>query len=188
MSPNSNQTPGPLKPIESSEEVVVGEAGQEEMVRRETRTPDQQQREYSVRTATPTGSSVQRKTTTTPSAEAVRDFSRKREVFHANRIIWYVLGLIEVLLAFRFFLKATAANPNSGFAQFIYGFSNIFAGPFSALYPQTRVAPTSGSIVEWSTIIAGFVYLLIAWGIVYLLQLYKPTRPEEIEYRVEQGI
>ena len=47
-------------------------------------------------------------------------FDKKKKIFRINQIIWYILGFVEVLLAFRIVLKALGANPNSGFTSFIY--------------------------------------------------------------------
>jgi len=69
--------------------------------------------------------------------------------------VWYILGLIEVLLAFRFVLKLLAANPTAGFSSFIYGVTYVFAAPFVSVFRLTQVA---GSIFEWTTLLAMFVY------------------------------
>jgi len=40
------------------------------------------------------------------------------------RIIWYIAGVLLALLAFRFVLALLGANPNNGFANFIYSVSH----------------------------------------------------------------
>lgn len=109
-------------------------------------------------------------------------FEKKKVIFRSYQVIWYILGMIEILLVFRFLLKMIGANSYSGFASLIYTMSNPLALPFSGV-----VAPmTSGtSIFEWSTAIAGFVYLLLAYGIVQLFQLIKPVTPSEVEKEVD---
>lgn len=88
----------------------------------------------------------------------------------AKRVIYYVLGLLEILLAFRFVFKLLGANPGSGFVSFIYSITQIVLAPFTAIF---RPAVTQGietkAVLEPSTLIAMVVYALIAWGIVKLI-------------------
>ncbi|MBI2029067.1 YggT family protein [Candidatus Gottesmanbacteria bacterium] len=109
-------------------------------------------------------------------------YQKKKAIFRTYQVIWYVLGMIEVLLIFRITLKALGANPSSGFANLIYALSDPLASPFSGIF---RITVSEGAVFEWSTVIAGFVYALIAFGITELLQLVKPTTPEEVEQNVD---
>ncbi len=113
---------------------------------------------------------------------AQRVYSKKKAIFRFYQVIWYILGLIEVLLAFRVVLKVLGANPYNGFTSFVYGVSNPLALPFSGILSITVVGK---SVFEWSTIIAAIVYLLIAYGLVYLLQLIKPASPSEVAENVD---
>src|SRR5664280_1107750 len=88
-----------------------------------------------------------------------------KPLYRGTQVVWYILGLIEVLLVFRFFLKLLAANPSAGFSSFIYNVSYPFTAPFLTVFHITQV---EGSIFEWTTLLAMFVYWLIAWGIVKL--------------------
>ena len=104
-------------------------------------------------------------------------YETKKTIFRFNQIIWYILGFIEVLLGFRIVLKALGANPLSGFANLIYAVTDPLALPFQGIL---RTNVTAGSIFEWSTIIAAIVYLCIAWGLVYLLNLIYPITPKDV--------
>ena len=94
----------------------------------------------------------------------------RAEKFRARRIIYYVLGFLEVLLAFRLVFKVLGANPGSGFVSFIYSITQIFLVPFTAIF---RSAVAQGietkAVLEPGTIIAMVIYALIAWGIVKLM-------------------
>ncbi len=92
----------------------------------------------------------------------------------AGNIVWYILGVIEVLLAFRFVLKLLGANPNSGFVDFIYSVSGILTAPFDSIFGVTETK--SGdieSVFEPSILVAMAVYALIAWGIVKLINVNR---------------
>jgi hypothetical protein len=110
-------------------------------------------------------------------------YAKKKTIFRIYQVIWYVLGVIETLLVFRIVLKALGANPTSGFANLIYSLSNPLALPFRGIFPTPVV---EGSVFEWSTLIAGIVYLVLAYGLVYLFQIVKPTTPLEVEQKVNQ--
>ena|SRR5579872_5161010 len=91
-----------------------------------------------------------------------------KSAFRTYQIIYYVLGIIEVLLGFRFILKLLGANPATGFVSFIYSISGVFMAPFRAVFPT---AAQGGSVLEWSVILAAVVYLVIAWGLASLLKI-----------------
>src|SRR2546423_11798188 len=68
-----------------------------------------------------------------------------------NRMIWYLFGLLEALLALRFVLRAIAANPDNPFAAFIYGLTGPFVLPFKTLVHEPRV---DGAVFEITTLVA----------------------------------
>ena len=109
-------------------------------------------------------------------------FEKKKAIFRSYQIIWYILGIIEILLLFRFLLKMIGANPYSGFTNLIYTLSNPLALPFIGVV-SPMVSGTS--VFEWSTAIAALVYLLLAYGIAQLFQFIKPVTPNEVEKEVD---
>lgn len=111
-------------------------------------------------------------------------YTKKKVIFRSHQIIWYILGLIEVLLGFRITLLALGANPNSGFTGLIYTITAPLAVPFQGIL-RTSVEPSTGSVFEWSSIIAAIVYLLIAVGIMQLVQFIKPVSPQEVSEAVD---
>ncbi len=94
-----------------------------------------------------------------------------------TNVIWYILGLIEVLLALRFVLKLLGANPNSGFVDFMYSITNILTLPFDNIFGIARTnAGNVTSVFEPSILVAAAVYGLIFWGIVKLLNVNRDSR------------
>ena len=87
-------------------------------------------------------------------------------------VVYFILGILEILLAFRFVLKLTGANPSSGFVDFIYSVSRIFVLPFNGIF-HTSLAQgaETTSVFEPSTLVALIVYALVAWGIVKLIKI-----------------
>lgn len=113
-----------------------------------------------------------------------RVYAKKKVIFRSHQIIWYILGFIEILLGFRITLLALGANPASGFTSLIYTITAPLAVPFQGIL-RTSVEPSSGAVFEWSSIIAGIVYALIAVGIAQLLQFMKPVSPQEVSEAVD---
>lgn len=100
------------------------------------------------------------------------------------RVVYYVFGVIEVLLAMRFALLLFGANAAAGFVQFVYSVSSIFLAPFAAIF-KTQTA--AGATFEWSVLVAIAVYALIAWGIVALVNAVSPRRSSETVERVAEN-
>lgn len=111
-----------------------------------------------------------------------KTYQTKKVIFRSYQVIWYILGVIEVLLVFRVVLKFLGANAFSGFTNFIYAISGLFTLPFAGILGTSA---SSNLIFEWSTLIAMAVYAIVAYGIVALFQLIKPTNPEEVEQSVD---
>lgn len=99
-----------------------------------------------------------------------------RPLYRGTQVVWYVLGLIEALLLFRFVLKLLGANPAAGFTDFIYSITYILAAPFLNVF---RVTAVEGSIFEWTTLLAMLVYYLIAIGIIRLFLMSKSVSTTE---------
>lgn len=105
-------------------------------------------------------------------------YDKKKTIFRFNQIIWYILGLIEVLLLFRIVLKVLGANPFAGFTSLIYSITTPLAVPFSGILGTYVIG---NSVMEWSSIVAAIVYFCIAWGLIYLLDLIYPITPKDVE-------
>lgn len=99
-----------------------------------------------------------------------------KPLYRGTQVVWYIVGLIEVLLAFRFVLKLLGANPSAGFTDIIYSVTYILVAPFLTVF---RVSQIEGSIFEWTTILAMLVYLVIALGIAKLLLMGKTVSTPE---------
>jgi len=119
--------------------------------------------------------------------QVTRDVAAERRlgVFQFTRIVYVLLGLLQVLLGMRFVLKLIAANATSGFATFIYGITSLFVAPFTGLI----ATPTSGNtIFEATTLIAMGIYALVIWGIVSVIPIVmdRPSARTTSRSTVEQ--
>jgi len=106
-----------------------------------------------------------------------------KPLYRGTQIIWYIVGVLEALLVFRFVLKLLSANPTAGFTSFIYTISQPFAAPFLNVFKITRV---EGSVFEWTTLLAMLVYWLIALGIAKLLVMGKTVSTPEAAGKLDK--
>jgi uncharacterized protein YggT (Ycf19 family) len=114
------------------------------------------------------GTNVQQRTrvTSTDVREGTADASHT-----ASNIVWFITGVLLVLLAFRFVLLLLAANQDNAFANFIYVLSYPFAAPFFGLFGYTLHYGVSQ--FELSTLVAAAVYALVAFGITRLINIRR---------------
>jgi hypothetical protein len=107
-------------------------------------------------------------------------YKSRANSIRTKKIVYYILGVLEVLLAFRLVFKLLGANPGSAFVSFIYTVSGVFIAPFNGIF---RPAVTEGietkSVLEPTTIIAMIVYALIAYGLARLIEIYGATPKDE---------
>lgn len=122
--------------------------------------------EKTTETTTRDGNTVKRTTERTSSGyEAVH---RQNVV---EKTIWFLYGLLLVLLGFRFVLALLGANSSNSFANFIYKTSHPFVAPFFSLFSYRQVYGVSH--FEIYTLVAIVVYSVVAWGIARLLTLNR---------------
>lgn len=99
-----------------------------------------------------------------------------------RKIVWFIFGILEVLLAFRLIFKLLGANPKSSFVSTIYNISGAFLAPFSGIF---RAAVNQGievkSVLEPQTMIAMIVYGLVAYGFVQLIKISGAAKNKKIQ-------
>lgn len=88
-----------------------------------------------------------------------------------SNVVWFVAGVLLVLLAFRVVLLLLAANQANAFANFIYMISYPFAVPFFGLFGYSLHYGVSQ--FELSTLVAMIVYALVAFGITRLINIRR---------------
>ena len=98
-----------------------------------------------------------------PGGEPSDPEEQHRRLIKISQIIWFVTAILEVVIGLRVLLKLLAANPNAGFARFIYALTDVFLVPFFGLLATPSAG---GAVLELPTIFGMIVYALLAWGIV----------------------
>lgn len=106
-----------------------------------------------------------------------------RPLYRGAQIVWYILFLVQGLLAIRFVMKLLQANPDAIFTSFIYTVSDVFVYPFVAVFQNAAVA---SSVFEWTTLLAMLVYWLLAIAIIKLFVMGKPVSTAEADHRLSE--
>lgn len=108
---------------------------------------------------------------TTVQRQSVAQSSQVSAVVVAQRIVWFVVGLVNVVIALRFALLLLGANQGASFTDFIYSVSAPLVSPFVGIFGE----PVYGeSVFEISSLLAIVIYALVGWGIAKLLTLSRP--------------
>jgi hypothetical protein len=112
---------------------------------------------------------------------------RRQQVYHdanleranirywATTVIYFLLGVLEVILALRWLFRLLGANTDNSFITLLYGISHPFVAPFNGIFNDQALGKQS--VFEFSTLIALLVYALIAWGLVSLINLMMRPAP-----------
>ena len=93
---------------------------------------------------------------------------RRAAAYKVRQAIYLIFGILEGLIALRFVLRLLGANPDAGFAAFVYGVTAPFLAPFVGLFGTPRY---NGSVLELHSIVAIAVYALLAWVLAKLAWL-----------------
>ena len=102
--------------------------------------------------------------------------STTKPIYRGTQVVWYILGIMEVLLAFRFIFKLLGANSGAGFTSFVYEITHVLASPFLNVF---RVTEVLGSVFEWTTLLAMLVYWVLAIAIIKLFLMGKTVSTPE---------
>jgi len=87
----------------------------------------------------------------------------------AQRVVYYIVGVIVALLILRVIFLLLGANQGNAFVDALYGISGFFAAPFYGIFSYQ---PAYGkSVLEVSSLVAIVIYVLIGWLVARLFTL-----------------
>lgn len=104
-----------------------------------------------------------------------------KPLYFGTQVIWFIFGTIETLLALRFVMKLLGANPAATFTDIIYSITNVLVSPFVAVF---RTSYPAGVVFEWTTLLAAFIYALVAYGIINLFFMSQNVSTVEAANRL----
>ena len=94
-------------------------------------------------------------------------------------LIYFLFGVLEILLVFRLILKLMGASVSSAFVDLIYSVSGVFIIPFEGMFRRLFAKGIeTTAILEPSTLVAIIVYAILAWGIVRLIIIFSGEKQQ----------
>jgi hypothetical protein len=105
-------------------------------------------------------------------------------------IVWlvYAFALISIVIAtLAFFLQLFGANPNSGFAQWVYRSASRVTAPFRGIFPSHV---SGNSVLDVSLLFAIIMYALFALLVHALIDYIERRRAESVSrdrYEAQQA-
>lgn len=91
--------------------------------------------------------------------------------FKAEQAVYWLAGIIELLLLIRIILSLLGANRSNVFAQFIYTITYPFVAPFYGLFNSNFQYGIAR--FEFEAIIAMAVVALLAWVVGWLIAIVR---------------
>ena len=95
--------------------------------------------------------------------------------FWTSTILYFLLGVLEIILLLRFIFRLLGANEYNSFIPFLYNLSYPFVFAFHGIF-DARTLGKAG-VIEFSTLIAMLIYALLVWGIVTFVRvIFAPVQ------------
>ncbi|HSR24170.1 MAG TPA: YggT family protein [Candidatus Eisenbacteria bacterium] len=89
------------------------------------------------------------------------------------QLIWFVVGVVDVLVGLRFLLKLFGASIASPFVALVYGLTGPLVAPFRNIFP---VSGQGVYVFEPASLVAAAIYPLIGLGAVSLIRILSRRR------------
>lgn len=97
-------------------------------------------------------------------------------VSKTNQAIFSIVGIIDILILIRFFMLLLGAA-RTGFVELIIQLTEIFVLPFKGIFPSPNI---STGYFETASVIAIFMWIVIAWVISLIVGLFSTKTTSEV--------
>jgi uncharacterized protein YggT (Ycf19 family) len=94
-----------------------------------------------------------------------------------ERVIWFIVAVVDSLIAIRFFMKMLGASYQADFVRFMYGVTAPLVAPFRGIFQPSG---SGNYVLEPESLIAIAIYLLIGWGVVALVRIVSTPRTRPV--------
>jgi hypothetical protein len=94
-------------------------------------------------------------------------------------VVSFLFAVVELLLVGRFLLKLLGANAEAQFVSWIFLVTEPLIKPFVFAFPTTNLR--GGFVIEFSTILAFFVYAFVGYLLEQILSFLMETPPTPSE-------
>jgi uncharacterized protein YggT (Ycf19 family) len=94
-----------------------------------------------------------------------------------ERVIWFIVAVIDSMIAIRFFMKLLGASYQADFVRFMDGVTGPLVAPFRGIF---QASGSGNYVLEPESLIAIAIYLLIGWGVVALVRIVRTPRTRPV--------
>ena len=98
-------------------------------------------------------------------------------IYSVTRLLYYMLDIVEVVLAFRLVLRLLGANAATPFVNAVYALSEPLVAPFRGIFAHVVL---EGTVVEWATLVAIIVYASAAYALIRLITMLATHGDDEV--------
>lgn len=95
--------------------------------------------------------------------------------FLLERIVWWIAGIIEIILFLRIVQAVLGVEGGNFFTSFIYGVSRPLVAPFFTLFDNLGQLSINNARFEYETLAAMVVYYIVAYIVVQLIRIFRTT-------------
>jgi len=99
---------------------------------------------------------------------------RQRNIRRIHRVLYFIVHVLTIFIAIRFFLVLLGADPQTPFAAFMYSLTTPFLAPFLGLFGNTPPPTYDQNIFEAPDLVAIAIYYLFAWIAARIVVLAYP--------------
>ncbi len=93
--------------------------------------------------------------------------------YRAVQVTWFVITLIDAMVAIRFVMKLLGASTQAPFVGFVYGLTSPLVSPFRGIFADSG---QGFFIFEPASLVAIAVYALLGWAIVAAIRIATAPR------------
>lgn len=95
-----------------------------------------------------------------------------------DRIIYFLLSVLETLISFRFIFKLFGASSSNNFVNWLYNVTDIFIAPFEGIF---RDFAAGRFVIDLTAIMGLVVYSFAGFIIIEILRLFKFEKNNKFE-------
>lgn len=115
--------------------------------------------------------------TATATEAPTNDEQQDAQSDRGNAWIWYIVGIIDLLVALRLVFHLFGARA-VGFADLLYKVTGLFVAPFRGIFANPTI---EGSYFDMAALTAIIIYALLGWIISRLIDLAtRPTNSKKV--------
>jgi uncharacterized protein YggT (Ycf19 family) len=89
----------------------------------------------------------------------------------ARTLVGALVSIVELLLSLRFIFKFLGVNVRTPFVAWLYDATASLVSPFAGILPNVNLG---GFIIDFATLIALVVYVLVGY---FILQMFSSAKP-----------